>query len=457
MNKSPWLEQLDQNRIVNRLEQDIQTDLVVVGGGIAGMTTAYYLLKKTTKKVVLIEAGKIAHGATGHNAGQVVAYFEKPFHEIVKEYGQSLAIKAQDGIEEAWGLLEDIIKDAKLTAPLYKFSGYTGYTTETEIMAVLEQDFLNAEVGLNKEQMLIDESADFVKKIPDKYKNFYILVKKEKILELIDTSNSHYQAVGVMLKGCINSALLVEELAGYLLKTYSERFQLFEHSPVNKVVLDKKGGVLTIKNYLVFAGKVILCTNGFENLNVINLNGADIDNYFHSEVKGVVAYMAGFKEDSDKPPGAFAYFEGQKMTAEIPYFYLTRRPYSTKSDDKYNLVTIGGPEMYLPDNIKYDGEDLYPETARKLIDEFIKKDLKRDMRNEIDYKFFWHGLMGYTKTGLRMIGPDPNNTNILYNLGCNGVGILPSIYGAKRIAQFILKKKLEASVFDPHRSLPSKD
>jgi glycine/D-amino acid oxidase-like deaminating enzyme len=36
----------------------------------------------------------------------------------------------------------------------------------------------------------------------------------------------------------------------------------------------------------------------------------------------------------------------------------------------------------------------------------------------------------------------------MYNLGCNGVGILPSIYGAKRIAQLLAGETLGPSIFD---------
>lgn len=57
--------------------------------------------------------------------------------------------------------------------------------------------------------------------------------------------------------------------------------------------------------------------------------------------------------------------------------------------------------------------------------------------------------MGYTPTGLRCIGPEPTNPVLLYNLGCNGVGIFPSIFGSKRIAQFLKGEHLEPLIFDP--------
>jgi hypothetical protein len=42
----------------------------------------------------------------------------------------------------------------------------------------------------------------------------------------------------------------------------------------------------------------------------------------------------------------------------------------------------------------------------------------------------------------------------LYNLGCNGVGILTSIYGAKRISQIVAGEKLSQSIFDPKAEYP---
>ncbi|MDI9355183.1 MAG: hypothetical protein QM532_03265 [Cyanobium sp. MAG06] len=37
----------------------------------------------------------------------------------------------------------------------------------------------------------------------------------------------------------------------------------------------------------------------------------------------------------------------------------------------------------------------------------------------------------------------------MYNLGCNGVGIMPSIYGGERIVKILNKETLEESIFDP--------
>ena len=85
-----------------------------------------------------------------------------------------------------------------------------------------------------------------------------------------------------------------------------------------------------------------------------------------------------------------------------------------------------------------------------LIEEFYRKtviDASKDERPD----FSWNGLMGYTTSGIRVIGPDPTNPSLIYNMGCNGIGILPSIYGGKRVAQAIKGETLPPSIFDPNR------
>jgi glycine/D-amino acid oxidase-like deaminating enzyme len=59
--------------------------------------------------------------------------------------------------------------------------------------------------------------------------------------------------------------------------------------------------------------------------------------------------------------------------------------------------------------------------------------------------------MGYTTTGVRLVGREPLEERLMYNLGCNGIGILPSIMGAEKIARHINREPLNPTVFDPRR------
>jgi glycine/D-amino acid oxidase-like deaminating enzyme len=65
------------------------------------------------------------------------------------------------------------------------------------------------------------------------------------------------------------------------------------------------------------------------------------------------------------------------------------------------------------------------------------------------YEFHWHGLMGYNDGRIRVVGANPRHPRVLYNLGCNGVGFLPSTFGGERIARILAGETLPPSIFDP--------
>ena len=50
---------------------------------------------------------------------------------------------------------------------------------------------------------------------------------------------------------------------------------------------------------------------------------------------------------------------------------------------------------------------------------------------------------------MRQVGAEPRNPVLLYNLGCNGVGLLPSIHGGQRVARIVAGERLAPSLFDP--------
>lgn len=450
-NNSPWLAQLKRTHPVVSLGEHMSTDVVVVGGGIAGAMTAYFTLKNTNKKIILLEADKIAHGATGHNAGQITSYFERPFHDIVDEFGLSMAVHGQKAIEEAWSLLESLVAECKLRTPLYQFTGYAGYSSLEQLMPELKNNFARVRGGMPADPILVAEGSSVAREIPPLYKKFYRLAPHKEVLDQLETSNPSYIASMAQKKGCTNSALLVEELIGYLVATYPERFSFFEGSKVTRVVLQEKKGRVDVAEHRIEAGHIVLCTNGFENFHILNEAGQEIETMFHHTIRGRIGYMAGYVEESQNPPIALSFYPKSigpnfDPTGE-PYFYLTRRPYEHEKGEQ-RLVCIGGPEKVLPNDAIYSRENAGSEEIQWQDDEFLQTNYRYYPR-EVSYAFFWHGLMGYTPNKLRRIGHEPLNPVLMYNLGCNGVGILPSTYGGKRISLLLSGKQLEQSIFDP--------
>lgn len=446
-NNSPWITQLDSLRATRQFDTHDKTDVVIVGGGIAGITTAYFILKNTDRKVVLIESNKVAHGATGHNAGQVVSYFEKQISKIAEEFGEKKAIEAQTDIFSAWTLLDEIMEDTKIDVPFYRFTGYAGLSTFDEIILHIKNNILFKDFPLYEESIFVAEESDSAQNIPEKFKDYYTLMPQKDILDLLETNDTKYIATLTARKGCLNSALFTEKLANYLINKFQTRFQLFENSHVDEVVLYTHGAdvKITHSKAVISASRVVLCTNGFEKFTITDNTAKNINTRFHNEVTGFVGYMAGYLEEHNKSPVAISYL-GDKDA----YFYMTRRPFENHKNEKYNLICVGGPETFFEDSSTYIKEDhVYHEKPISDIDNFIHKTYKDAPKEKIDYQYKWHGLMGYTSNKVRLVGEEPRNINLLYNLGCNGVGILPSIFGARKIADILNNKKFEASVFDP--------
>lgn len=447
--RSPWLEQLTKKRTLFPFDRDLHADVVIVGAGIAGVMTAYFLLKKTKKSIVLLEGDRIAHGATGHNAGQLVSYFERPFADIVQEFGAVMAAEGQRSIESCWDLLEDIQKDLGLETPLWTFDGYAGCADFHELLSHLYDNEARDKAGLPIEKIFVSRSYAKRKDVPRPLRKYYKLAPHKKILSYLQTSDASYIATIVAKKGCMNSALFCYEVLEKLLARYAQRFTVAEHAFVERVHLFAKGAELKTKKHKVTASRVVLCTNGFEKFHIENHAGARIDAWFHHLVRGSVGYMAAFIEKPQMAPTAISYLpkDVEEMSGAYdadPYYYITRRPHGSDQ----SLVCIGGPEALMDDTNAYSRAHPYPKESEKMIRQFTRATYAHSGRR-LTFTHLWHGLMGYTPNGIRCVGTEPCNPVLLYNLGCNGVGILPSVYGGYRIAQILSGKRLQPSIFDP--------
>ncbi|HKB92576.1 MAG TPA: FAD-dependent oxidoreductase [Opitutaceae bacterium] len=72
------------------LTQNIEVDVVVVGGGITGVTAAY-LLKKAGKKVALVERGRCAEIDTGHTTAHLTCVTDTRFRKLAKSFSKDVA------------------------------------------------------------------------------------------------------------------------------------------------------------------------------------------------------------------------------------------------------------------------------------------------------------------------------------------------------------------------------
>lgn len=449
INRSPWIHELDKNRKIETLKQDLDTDVAIVGAGIAGISTAFFILKYTQERVVILEQGRLAHGATGHNAGHVVARFERPLHELVTEFGFAKVKSALHDLNSAWLLLDEMYTDAHLDVPFTRVSGSRGFSDLHQVITTCKDIEVEIHSGLEPDILLLSEDAPFRESIPKALEKYYKVVPHKEVLEKLETNDKIYHAVAVDQSACMNSALFCQEVCAYLLREFPKRFSLYEETPILKTLLKDNFTLLDAGKHTINASRVVLCTNGFEKLDIINEGGLAIDKRFHHLVRGTVGYMSGYLEPLNKPPmGAAYYGTDDDPSKDDPYFYVTRRQHDVE-DKKHNLICVGGPEITIEDREEYLNDYDYPERMQTDIEDFVRKTYGTGSEKKVDYQFTWHGLMGYTPNRVRLVGVEPKNPVLLYNLGCNGIGIIPSIFGGRRIARLIAREKLPPSIFDP--------
>ena len=447
--RSPWLEQLRAASPPCPLDGDVATDVVVVGGGIAGASTAFFLLRETDQRVLLVERGRVGHGATGHNAGQLATYFERPLTDMVRQYGFEQTIDAQRLMESAWGLIETMADECGTDQRIDRFIGNMGMFNLDHVLVHLRQSALRREGGLAQPQFLVSQSAPFLGDIPTDLHGLYEVVPERRIRDVLGPGTERYCAVLCSPIGAANGALLVERVIEHLQAAHRERFRFVDHTNVHYIGLHADRAEVHADHHTVLARRVVLCTNGFTDHVVENLAGVPLDRGRRVNVIGDVGYMVGVLEPEAGTPHAYSFVRNEHIGDEVsPYVYVTRRPWDTEHGTGM-LVVVGGPEQQLASPDDYDPGDAFPVERIAEFDRDIMPLAYPSHRPDDGYAFQWHGLMGYTDTKLRLIGLEPRNPVLLYNLGCNGVGFMPSIVGGHRIARLVAGDSFPQSVFDP--------
>lgn len=441
MNQSPWLQHLDRRRPVYRLDQHRQEDVVIIGGGIAGMMTAAFTLLRTKRSVLVLEATRIAHGATGHNAGQITSYFERPFPDMVREYGLRAAADACRFVESAWDLFSELQHTFRLTTPIHRFIGYVGFSSAETIQAFLKTNRLRKQADMHVHPLYVAEEQRNSLHLSAHDLEYITFLPQKTILELLETPNTSFIGAQAEQKGATNSAALCEELAEALLTQFPDRFTILEETPVKELRLGRDTRVIVGHTHAIHARSVVLCTNGFESFDLRSDEGVDINHRFHASINPTVAYMIGYVRP-EAPPTAMSYLEGP-YGDNVPYAYMTRRPHGQGT----SLLCWGEPEAELPTLSNYNRHEALPDGMKARLQACVKHLRPDDAKQPLLYR--WHGLMGYTPNRVRLIGQDPCHAELYYNLGCNGIGILPSTYGGLRVAQLLNGDTLAPSIFDP--------
>src|SRR5215216_3646774 len=117
-----WMESVDLPQFP-ALSSDLQVDVVVIGGGLTGITTAY-LLKKAGAKVALLERQRCAAADTGRTTAHLTYVTDERLHHLVKTFGKDGAKAFWEAGVAAIDQISEIVRSENIDCEFKWVSGF---------------------------------------------------------------------------------------------------------------------------------------------------------------------------------------------------------------------------------------------------------------------------------------------------------------------------------------------
>lgn len=172
-------------------------DVVIIGGGITGLTTAL-LLQKAGKKCVVAEAHNIGFGTTGGTTAHLNTFLDTTYAQIEKRFSAEDASLIADGAKEAIALIKQHIDEYNIQCLFKELPGYVFAEDEKQAR---ELDELIK--GANKVGVGADYTNTTVVPIP--YHKIAVLENQAQfnpMLYLHGLARALERAGGILLQDC---------------------------------------------------------------------------------------------------------------------------------------------------------------------------------------------------------------------------------------------------------------
>jgi glycine/D-amino acid oxidase-like deaminating enzyme/nitrite reductase/ring-hydroxylating ferredoxin subunit len=227
MNLSLWEATGNPSHNYPVLTSDLNTDIVIVGGGITGLTCALQLAE-AGKNVIVLEAMKIGLGTTGNSTGNLYASVDDHLCELKKKWDVDVVKKVVQSRIAAINKIEEIVNRFQINCDFTR-TGFHHFleNPSDKLEQFLEKEYeIMQECGLNP-VLDIDASLPF---------------EVKKVLTIPGQAQFH-------------PLNYVRGLAQNL----PRNCQVFENSPV--VDYDEEKGTVSTARFTVKASAIVLATH----------------------------------------------------------------------------------------------------------------------------------------------------------------------------------------------------
>lgn len=370
------------------LRENIETDVAIVGGGIAGLSVAYCLVQ-AGKQVVVIEDGGIGSGESGRTTAHLVNALDDRYYELERIYGEEGARLAAQSHTVAIDFIERVIEHEHINCEFRRLSGYL-FLHPSDPQASLEKEFISAsKAGVD-------------------------VVMQQEIPGLRHSANAciefRNQAQFHPLKYLHGLCKAITEKSG-LIFTDTRAKEVNSH------------GIITESGHIVYAGHVVVATN------------VPVNNKYIMHVKQFAyrTYVIAALIKKGTLPWALWWDTGNMNTNPSipPYHYVRLQSYN----DEYDLLIAGGEDH--PSGMATAAENISEQQRYSLLEEWTREHFPIG-----DIVCRWSGEVREPMDSLAYIGHNPlDSENIYIVCGDSGNGLTHGTIAGLLITDLIQGKQ----------------
>jgi glycine/D-amino acid oxidase-like deaminating enzyme len=367
------------------LDRNIETDVLIAGGGISGALTAY-CLRAAGIACVLLDGRTIGLGSTCASTALLQYELDTSLSELSKLIGPAQAAHVYQLSEQSIRHIAILAKETNTQSFQPRNSIYCAFRKKD--LTFLEEEFKARSAAGIAVQWLSQSDL----------KNEY----------------------GLHAHGAIRSdsaaTLDVYAFTHNLLQSARKNgLEVFDRSPITTVKTDDSGICTITASGNRVKARILVYATGYETANLLE--------------KGLISLHSTYACISEQFNSAASLWKDEALiwNTQDPYLYMR-----TTLDRR---ILIGGRDEDFLDPQKRDR--LIAGKAKKLAKDFNK------LFPNIPFKaeFSWCGTFGTTADGMPLIGKHTGHPHCYFNLGMGGNGIIFSMLGAELLREEILGNK----------------
>ena len=139
MNKKSLWKETAKGESFPKLNENLDTEVVVIGGGITGLSTASKLTE-AGRKVILLEASRIGNGTTGFSSCHLTTDIDEEYRNIASDFDEETMKLVADSRKAGIDFIEEFSKSKNIPCDFQRVPGYW-YTEMVEDISKLKEEY----------------------------------------------------------------------------------------------------------------------------------------------------------------------------------------------------------------------------------------------------------------------------------------------------------------------------